>query len=218
MKKLIQICILFIFAIPAHAVESIEVQALFPGKAMLLIDGETKVLSVGQSFAGVKMISADGKIAVLEIDGEQKNYAAGSGISMSYTKPVHIREQIMADTRGMYRTHGSINGRSAHFLVDTGASAVAMSATDAKNLGIKYRLDGEPAQVSTASGVARAWRVKLDSVKLGQLEQKNVDAVVVDGDYPEHILLGMTFLDRLKVTKETGKMTLEKKISSSAAD
>jgi aspartyl protease family protein len=60
--------------------------------------------------------------------------------------------------------------------------------------------------------------VKLDSVKLGQLEQKNVDAVVVDGDYPEHILLGMTFLDRLKVTKETGKMTLEKKVSSSAAD
>lgn len=201
-----------------HAVEVVEVQALFPGKAMLLIDGETKVLSVGQTFSGVKMISADSKVTVLEIDGEQKSYTAGSAISMSYKKLEHVREQIMADTRGMFFTHGSINGRTTRFLIDTGATFIAMSAADAKNLGIQYRLDGERTQVSTASGLANAWRIKLRSVKLGQLEQKNIDAVVVDGQYPEEILLGMTFLERLKVTKEAGKMTLEQKTSAVSTD
>lgn len=201
-----------------HAVEVVEVQALFPGKAMLLIDGETQVLSVGQTFSGVKLISADSKVTVLEIDGEQKNYTAGSAISMSYKKLEHVREQIMADTRGMFFTHGSINGRTTRFLIDTGATFIAMSAADAKNLGIQYRLDGERTQVSTASGLANAWRIKLRSVKLGQLEQKNIDAVVVDGQYPEEILLGMTFLERLKVTKEAGKMTLEQKTSAVSTD
>lgn len=201
-----------------YAVGSIEVQALFPGKAMLLIDGEAKVLSAGQIFSGVKMISADSKATVLEIDGEQKTYTAGSAISMSYKKLENIREHIMADSRGMFFTHGSINGRSARFLVDTGATSIAMSSVDAKNLGIQYRMDGEHAQVSTASGLAHAWRIKLRSVKLGQLEQKNIDAMVIDGQFPEEVLLGMTFLERLKVTKESGKMTLEQKVSAVSSD
>ena len=207
---------LFFLSLEVFAAGNIQVQALFPGKAMLSIDGESKVLSAGQSHAGVKIISATSHEAVLEIDGVQTAYTAGSAITMAYQKQLHIREQIMADTRGMFFTHGSINGRSARFLIDTGATAVAMSASDAKNLGIQYRLDGEPAQVSTASGVARAWRVKLRSVKLGQLEQKNIDAMVIDGNYPEDILLGMTFLETLKVTKESGKMTIEQKTSAGA--
>lgn len=218
MKNLTFIFILMFTTSVVDAVENVEVQALFPGKAMLSIDGESKVLSVGQTFAGVTMISADGKSTVLEINGEQKSYVPGTAISTSYKKLVHVREQIMADSRGMFFTHGSINGHSVRLLVDTGATTVAMSAADAKKLGIRYRLDGEPSQVSTASGVARAWSVKLGSVKLGQLDQKNVDAVVIDGNYPEHILLGMTFLERLKVTKEAGKMTLEKKVSGGAAE
>lgn len=219
MNKTFLIILFFILTSSlVHAVEQVEVQALFPGKVMLLIDGETKVLSVGQIFSGVKMISADSKVAVLEIDGEQKNYTAGSAISMSYKKLEHVREQIMADTRGMFFTHGSINSQSARFLVDTGATTVAMSAVDAKKMGIQYRLDGEPAQVSTASGIARAWRIKLRSVKLGQLEQKNIEAMVIDGQYPEEILLGMTFLERLKVTKEAGKMTLEQKTAAVSTD
>jgi aspartyl protease family protein len=215
-KKLLPIFILIFVCRIAGAVETIEVQALFPGKVMLAVDGESRVLSAGQIFAGVKMISADGKMAVLEIDGVQKQYTPGNAISMNYQKLEHVREQVMADTRGMFFTHGSINGRSAHFLVDTGATTVAMSSVEAKNLGIQYRLKGEETQVSTASGIARAWRIKLRSVKLGQLEQKNIVAMVVDGGYPEHILLGMTFLERLKVTKEAGKMTIEQKTSVSS--
>jgi aspartyl protease family protein len=219
MNKIFIVILFFMFtSFKVHAVESIEVQALFPGKAMLLIDGETKVLAVGQTYSGVKMISADSKVAVLEIDGEQKNYTAGSAISMSYKKLEHIREQVMADTYGMFFTHGSINGHSTRFLIDTGATFVAMSAVDAKKLGIQYRMDGERTQTSTASGLASAWRIKLRSVKLGQLEQKNIDAIVIDGQFPQEVLLGMSFLERLKVTKEAGKMTLEQKTSAVSSD
>jgi aspartyl protease family protein len=217
-NKIILLLLVFVLTRHCIAAEEVQVQALFPGKAMLSIDGETKVLATGQSFAGVKMISAGSHETVLEIDGVQAVYTTGSAISTSYQKQIHLREQIMADTRGMFYTHGSINGRSARFLIDTGATSVAMSASDAKKLVIQYRLDGNPTQVTTASGVARAWHVKLRSVKLGKLEQKNIDAVVIEGDYPKEILLGMTFLERLKVTKESGKMTIEQKTSALAPE
>ena len=209
---------LFLFSAALFAAENIQVQALFPGKAMLEINGESKVLSVGQTHAGVTMISATSSHTVLEINGVQKTYKPGSAISVTYQQPQQIREQVMAYSQGMYFTPGSINGRSARLLVDTGATFVAMSASDARNLGIIFRQHGELTQVSTASGLVPAWRIKLASVKLGQLEQKNIDAVVVEGNYPQVILLGMSFLDRLKVTKENGKMTIEQKIFASAAD
>jgi len=106
-------------------------------------------------------------------------------------------------------THGSINGHSVRFIVDT--TSIALNANDARRLGIQYRLDGIPTTTSTASGVAQAWQVKLKSVKVGKLSQRNVEAVVIDGNHPTEVLLGMTFLNRLKVQKENGAMVLEQK-------
>ena len=218
MSTLLRLLLLFLFSANIFATENIQVQALFPGKAMLEINGESKLLSVGQTHAGVTMISATSSHTVLEINGVQKTYTPGSAISVSYQQPQQIREQLMADSQGMYLSDGSINGRTVRLLVDTGATFVAMSANDAKNLGIEFRQHGELTQVTTASGVVPAWRIKLASVKLGLLEQKNIVAVVVEGNYPVVILLGMSFLDRLKVTKENGKMTIEQKIFASSSD
>lgn len=195
-----------------HAVEQLEVQALMPGMVVLLIDGERVTLKANQtSPQGVKMISADTKSTVLEVDGKQKTYQMGTTVSTSYTPRSKITEQIMIDSMGMFKTHGSINGHSVALLVDTGATSVSMSARDARKLGIQYRLDGQPIKTNTASGVADAWRVKLKSVRLGQLLERNVEGVVVDGDYPKTVLLGMTFLNRMKVEKEGIKMTITKK-------
>ena len=60
-------------------------------------------------------------------------------------------------------------------------------------------------------GVAKAWRIQLKSVQVGQLKQNNVEAMVVDGTHPIHVLLGMSFLERLKVEKEGIKMVLQQK-------
>ncbi|TNF37072.1 MAG: TIGR02281 family clan AA aspartic protease [Gammaproteobacteria bacterium] len=196
--------------IPCYAIDKVEVQGLFSGKAVLLVDDKRHIVAEGeQTPEGVKVISADSKSAVLEINGEQKRYPLGNSISTSYKKAASVKEQLVADDAGMFFTYGSINGHSVRFLVDTGATSIAMSSLDAKRLGIQYRLTGKPSRASTASGIAETWEIQLKTVKVGRLVQRNVDAVVINGNHPREVLLGMTFLDRLKVQKEGNKMILE---------
>ena len=213
MSMLLRILFLYLCLLPfAFAVDQVEVQGLFSGKAVVLIDGKRHILSIGQSSQeGVKVISADSHSAVLEVGGAQKTYRLGNTIHTNFEKPEFVREQIFADRNGMYLTSGIINGQQVKFLVDTGATTVAMSSKKAKQLGIAYRLDGRPARASTASGVANGWGITLKSVKVGKIKQKNVPAMVIDGTHPREILLGMSFLDNLKVTKEDGKLVLEEK-------
>lgn len=111
----------------------------------------------------------------------------------------------------MYMTYGNINGRSVRFLIDTGASAIAMNTTQAKHLGIRYDKYGVSSSVSTASGFAKAFLVKLKSVSVGDITQTNVEAFVIDGDHPGPILLGMTFLGHLSVEHSGNAMTLTQK-------
>lgn len=194
------------------AVPRIEVQALFGGKAIVMIDGQRRTLSAGQtSPEGVKLVSADSKQAILEYDGKRKVYQPGGAISLSYAKPEHYEEKIFADDRGMFHSVGTINGRTVRFLVDTGATTVAMNKTQARQLGVDYRMKGERIVVSTASENVKGYRVRLSSVSLGRIKQKDVDAMVIDGDHPGPILLGMSFLGKLKVEKSGGVMSIRQR-------
>jgi aspartyl protease family protein len=111
----------------------------------------------------------------------------------------------------MYLTFGSINGRSVRFLVDTGASAIAMNKEQAKQLGIRYDKIGVPASVSTASGFTNAYRVRLKTVTVGKITESNVEAFVIDGNHPGPILLGMTFLGRLDIEHSGNALKLSQK-------
>lgn len=194
-----------------QAIENLEVQALMPGMVVLSIDGQRVTLKTGQQKKNVRLVSSDTTKAVLEVNGEQKEYGMGSAIRTSYKQRQVITEQIMRDDQGMFRAHGSINGHSVRYLVDTGASSVAISATEARKLGIPYRLEGQPVRANTASGVSRGWAIMLKTVRLGEMVEHNVRGIVVDGDYPRHVLLGMTFLNRMKVEKEGNRMTITRK-------
>ena len=197
---------------PAFAIAQIEVQALFGGKAIVMIDGQRRMLSIGDtSPEGVKLVNADSKHAVLEVDGTTKSYRPGGAISLSYAKPEMREEKIFADDRGMFNSIGTINGRTVRFLVDTGATTVAMNKTQARNLGIDYRMKGERIVVSTASDHVKGYRVRLNSVSLGKIKLKNVDAMVIDGNHPGPILLGMSFLGKLKVEKSGGVMKIRQR-------
>ena len=190
----------------------IEVQALFGGKAMLMIDGQRRTLSIGEtSPEGVKLVNADSKHAVLEVDGNTKSYKPGGAISLSYAKPEHLEEMVYADDRGMFRSVGTINGRTVRFLLDTGATTVAMNKSQARQLGVDYRMKGERIVVSTASQNVKGYRVRLKSVSLGKIKQTNVEAMVIDGDHPGPILLGMSFLGNLKVEKDGKAMTIRQR-------
>ncbi len=212
MSRLILTLLILCVSVAVHAVEKIEVQGLFSNKAVLLIDGTRHILAVGKtSPEGVKLISANSRGAILEVNGQQKQYNLGNTVSTSFTARTSKKETIYKNSGGMYMTFGNINGRSVRFLVDTGASAIAMNVDQAKKLGILYDKIGTPASVSTASGLAKAYRIRLKSVSVGGITQKNVEAFVIDGTHPGPILLGMTFLGKLDVEHSGNAMTLLQK-------
>ena len=196
----------------AHAAPDVRVVGLFSGRAVVLIDGRQHVLRVGQSGPeGVRLLAADSESALLEIDGREIE-ARLDGRVTARKRTAEVQEvQVWRNSAGMYTTVGSINGLTVAFLVDTGASKVALNADEARRLGIDFRVSGTPTAVGTASGVARAWAVTLNSVKVGSLELHNVDAVVLEGSAPQHTLLGMTYLGRLEIDNDGRLMTLRKK-------
>jgi len=196
----------------AHATPDVRVVGLFNDRAVVLIDGTQHVLRAGQSGPeGVRLLAADSESALLEIDGREIE-ARLDGRVTARKRTAEVQEvQVWRNSAGMYTTVGSINGLTVTFLVDTGASQVALNADEARRLGIDFRVSGTPTVVGTASGVARAWAVTLDSVKVGSLEMRNVGAVVLEGSTPQHTLLGMTYLGRLEIDNDGRLMTLRKK-------
>ena len=195
-----------------QAAGDVRVVGLFSGRAVLLVDGQQRLLKPGQtSPEGVQLISATSEEAVLLIDGQEVTARLDGRVSARKRTPEINEVQVWRDTAGMYTTVGSINGLPVTFLVDTGATAVAMNANQAKRLGIDYRVIGRQSGVTTASGIEHAWAVTLDTVKVGDLELHNVGAVVLEGAHPSTTLLGMTFLGRLEINNDGRLMTLRKK-------
>ncbi len=194
------------------AVNSVIVLGLFKHKAIVVIDGKQQALNVGEtSPEGVKLISATSNEAVLEIEGRQKNYALGSEVHTRLAAPPHTSVTIFRSPQGMFATVGTINGLTVNFLVDTGATLVAMNSVEAKRLGINYKLDGQPVTASTASGLAPAYQVKLSRVKLGDIDLREVDGMVIEGLSPSEVLLGMSFLSRLEMQNNGQVMLLKQK-------
>jgi aspartyl protease family protein len=197
----------------ALAGPSVRVLALFPDKAMLEIDGQRKVLAAGNTGpGGVRLISADPRSAVVEIDGRREELTLGSAVSARYT-PAERRElRILKDRRrGGYVTDGLINGQPVRFLVDTGATSIAMSERHAARLGIQHRVDGRPIAVGTASGSAVGHQVTLERVSVGGLRLSDVRAVVIEGDSPREVLLGMNVLSQFEIDQRENLLILRSK-------
>jgi aspartyl protease family protein len=189
------------------------VLGIFPDRALLQVDGERHLLRIGEATDdGIRLLSADSRAGhvVLDIQGRSRQVALGGRAGGSFRARESARAQIFANSAGAYTTTGSINGRTVTFLVDTGASAVAMNSNEATRLGIDYTR-GTLTQVHTASGNAFAYRLILDRVKVGEIEQRNVDAMVVVGDAPRIALLGMTFLSRVEIRNEGQALVLEQR-------
>lgn len=188
-------------------------QGILGSKVLLLVDGERLMLSVGQSVkSGVRVLDIGTDSVEISIDGEKRHLRLGD--SHSVAVPFRERESVevtlFRNKRGMYNTVGSINGLPVNFLVDTGATTVAMNKQHAKRLAIDFRVTGAPIFATTASGVTRAYRVTLDKVSVGEITLRNVVAVVMDGNFPVDVLLGMTFLGKLEIQHEGAAMRLKK--------
>jgi len=168
------------FSANALAVD-IVVMGLFRNKAVIKIDGKQRILKPGNSSPeGVLLISSNSSEAVLEFEGSRKAYSIGNHISTSFKRDKQASVSIYRNERGMFTTVGSINGFPVNFLVDTGASSVAMNRKQADRLGLDYRLNGTPLGISTASGFERGWRTQLDRVQVGEVSLRNVEGTVID--------------------------------------
>lgn len=198
----------------AQAAPQVRVVGLFPNAAVVNIDGQRKFLKVGETGPqGVQVISADSHKAVLRVNGVEQTFDLSREYNASgYAAPAPVREMgIARGTGGHYWVSGSINGQTAQFLVDTGATTIAMNEEQATRLGIDYRAVGKAMVATTASGTVKGWRVTLNSVKLGGIEVLGVEASVLEGEFPTEILLGMSYLNRVGWREEQGMMYIQSK-------
>lgn len=197
----------------AAGAAEIAVSGLFPGKAIIQLDGgRPRTVAAGETTPeGVTLISATSSAAVVEYQGRRETLSPGagtrmgpgtSGVSGSVTT-------LTADSRGHFITTGTINGQSVRLMVDTGASAVVLSSSEARRLGIAYR-SAPRAAVQTANGVLAVYRVKLDTVTVGEIVAHNVDAVVTESEQSV-MLLGMSFLNRTEMKRDGDVMTLTRR-------
>ncbi|MBI5461611.1 MAG: TIGR02281 family clan AA aspartic protease [Gammaproteobacteria bacterium] len=191
----------------------IEVLALFRDQAVIRVDGQRYKLALGESTPeGVRLVSADAAGAVLEHAGDTRRYPLGAKLRVGgYRQADGDTVRVYRDPHGMFTTVGSINGLPVSFLVDTGASSVAMNAAQARRLGIDFRVEGERGSVMTASRAEPVYRVMLDMVRIGNIQLRNVEAVVLDGPQPQQTLLGMSFLGRLDIQNDGEHLTLRRK-------
>lgn len=183
-------------------------------KALLVVNGGApKALAAGDTHQGVKVLSVSADQASVEVGGKRQTVTLGGA-------PVSVGgggggggqgSQIVltASSGGHFLTLGSINGRSTQFMVDTGATAVALGPDDARSMGID--VDKAPRVAgSTANGTVWMHRVKLRSVRIQDVEVHDVDAVVVPQAMP-HVLLGNSFLTRFQMKRDNDVMTLTRR-------
>jgi aspartyl protease family protein len=116
---------------------------------------------------------------------------------------------VVLGADGAYSLDGSINGNRVSMVVDTGANTIALSALKAQMIGLNYK-QGRPVIVQTASGIAKAYKLDLPEVRAGNIELRNVEAVVIEGNMPAKVLLGMSFLSRLDIRHQGNLMILTK--------
>lgn len=204
------LCLLLPFA--AAAETQINVVGLFSGKAILSINGgKPRTYSVEQvTTEGVRLIAADSNKVVLEVEGKRKELGMGQGVSIAGGGAVAQMATLYANNAGHFFGEGYINGFPIKFLVDTGATSIAINGKEARRLGIRY-LGGDSGLVHTAGGNVKAYRVSLNTVKIGEIVMHQVEALVLEGNSPEIALFGMSALNRLQMERDGMVLTLTKK-------
>lgn len=206
------LAILFLFlSISVHAAPTLKVIGLFKDKALVTVDGKNKLIRKGETYKEYLLEYADAKRAVISFNGVSKKYTLGeSSGGLQFKKAKSSAFRISANPQGMYFTQGSINNKPMAFIVDTGATMVSMNEDHAKQLGLNAKRDGQAIRIKTASAVVKGYKVKLKTVKVGEIQIRDVDATVLMSKQPDTILLGMSFLKNLRVNHSGSVMTLEK--------
>lgn len=198
-------------AAPPALATDITLTGTFGDKAAILaVDGgEPRTVRVGQRLGNVTLVSVDKDRATVEVDGKRRVLLRGQTYSTAANPAGRQTTVLAAGPGGHFVAEGQINGGAIRFLVDTGATAIALPATDAKRLGIDYQ-KGRRGMTNTAAGPTPMYVVRLDTVRVGGIELQAVDAIVIEQGL-NVALLGMTFLNRVEMKRDGATMTLTRR-------
>lgn len=178
--------------------------------AVLALDGgDPKTVKLGQTWQGITVLSVEKDRATVEFDGRRRVLMHGQHYRGVPSSPERAQVILAAGPGGHFVGEGAVNGNPIRFLVDTGASAIALPAREATRLGIDYR-KGRRGLSNTANGVAEIYGVRLDTVRLGEIELHGVEAMVFEQGL-DTALLGMSFLNRVDMRREGATMTLTRR-------
>jgi aspartyl protease family protein len=195
------------------AAQAVSLQGMLGNKALLVIDGGApRSVAPGETLHGVKVLSTAGDEAVVEIKGRRQTLRIGESqvsVGGSGRAAPSNRIVMMAGSNGHFLSSGTINGRAVQFMVDTGASMVGLGISEAERVGLNYKA-GQQVRMQTANGLVPAWLVKLSSVRIGDVEIYDVDAVVGSQSMP-YVLLGNSFLSRFQMRRDNEQMVLERR-------
>ncbi len=197
----------------------INVVGLFPNKAVVQIEGGAlQTLSVGQKTRdNIILLSVGRDDATFEIQGRRvvlamghaRKQASPAAAAANYATAAN-RATVPTNERGDMVADGEVNGMPVRFAVDTGATFITLPAREATRLGLEYR-NGQKVTMETANGEMVAYRLKLDTVRVGELAVHGVDAVIMEGNSLPIALLGMSFLNRVDMRREGTILTLTKR-------
>ena len=191
----------------------VQLGGVMGSKAMLVVNGQPQMMLVGESRGGIRLVSLQGDQAQVEYGGRVQTLRVGASPVAVGGAPAggnRGREIVLvAGPGGHFITGGSINGQAVSFLVDTGATTIALSQAEAARIGLDLS-NGRRGLTSTANGVVPVIGVTLSSVRVGEVEVINVPAAVIPASMP-HVLLGNSFLTRFNMRRENDVMRLERR-------
>jgi len=192
------------------AAQDVGLAGVMGSRALLMIDGaEPQAVAIGQSLAGVKVVSVQGDQVVVEIGGKKRPLRVGQHAIGTAAADGSGRIVMTADNQGHFVTTGSVNGVAVRFLVDTGATMISLGASDARRVGVDFNR-GQKGMTQTANGQSVVSKVQLDTVRIGYVTLHNVDAVIHQTEMPV-ALLGMSFLNRMEMQRDGSTMTLKRR-------
>jgi aspartyl protease family protein len=190
--------------------QSVALTGVLGQRALLVVDGAgPRSVAIGETWRGVKLLALQGEQAELEVGGRRSSVRLGASPVNMAGAAANKRIVLQADGRGHFMGQGRINGQLVQFMVDTGASTVALDTTEAERLGLDFR-KGRQARVSTANGSTQVWVVRLASLRIGDTELNDIEAAVVPQPMP-YVLLGNNVLARFQMSRGPQQMVLEQR-------
>lgn len=197
----------------AAQAQSLTLTGIMGDKALIMVDGAApRLFAAGSKIGAAKLVSVNPAQheAVAEIQGQPYtlrlgaapvSVGAGLGTSGKFIN-------IPMGSNGHFFTDGFVNGRSIKFMVDTGASTIAIGQSDADRLGLDYKTRGSPIQMGTANGIVTGQRITINTLRIGEVQLYDIDAII--GPNMPFALLGNNFLSRFKMERSNDMMRLER--------